>query len=209
MKSNSLCLNGLVVAREMANLTPPITLTIHGGQLLALHGSNGSGKSTLLKTIAGLLPIQQGSITYNEAWPIEPRPVYFGHKRGLSPSMSVIDNVAFWAKASGHPELIDAAMHYFDLTDIPDARVDSLSAGWQQRVALTRLITMPSGLWLLDEPTSNLDSDGISLLHSLMQTRLEQGGIILVATHMQLEGENIIKLNISELESEAHVEALC
>lgn len=85
MKSNSLCLNGLVVAREMANLTPPITLSIHGGQLLALHGSNGSGKSTLLKTIAGLLPIQQGSITYNEAWLIEPRPVYFCHKRGPQP----------------------------------------------------------------------------------------------------------------------------
>lgn len=113
-----------------------------------------------------------------------------------------------WAKASGHPELIDAAMHYFDLTDIPDARVDSLSAGWQQRVALTRLITMPSGLWLLmSQPATSTAM--VSAYLPLMQTRPEQGGIILVATHMQLEGENIVKLNISELENKAHVEALC
>jgi heme exporter protein A len=209
MKSNSLSIEGLVVAREAAPLTAPITLTLNGGQLLALHGSNGSGKSTLLKTIAGLLPIYLGAIRYNDLWPIEPKPLYLGHKRGLAPSMSVLDNVSFWAKASGHPELIDAAMHYFDLADIPDARVDSLSAGWQQRVALTRLITMPRGLWLLDEPTSNLDSDGIGLLHSLIQTRLEQGGIILVATHMQLEGDKIINLNISELTIKANAEALC
>ncbi len=207
MKSNTLTLDGLVVARDGANLTAPITLTLSAGEMLAIHGSNGSGKSTLLKTVAGLIPIHQGRITVNGMWPA-PRPVvYLGHKRGLTPSMSVYDNVAFWAKLAGYPELAAAAMHYFDLTDIPDAPVESLSAGWQQRVSLTRLITMPSGLWLLDEPTSNLDAQGVGLLQSLMQSRLEQGGMIVVATHLPLQGKNVKILNISLLNDNVKVES--
>ena len=252
MKSNSLVLDGLVVARDGAALTAPISLELAGGELLAIHGSNGSGKSTLLKTVAGLIPLHratsqhsptsnlalkvatgtplprgevetllgvsgEGALTpakshpilYNNSWPITPRPVYLGHKRGLTPSMSVLDNVAFWAKASGHPELTDAALHYFELADIPNVAVESLSAGWQQRVALTRLITMPSGVWLLDEPTSNLDAEGINLLHSLVQTRLEQGGIVLIATHLQLQGEKVRELNINALNGKAEVIASC
>ena len=199
MKSNSLALESLVVARDGAPLSQPIDVQLVGGDMLAIHGGNGSGKSTLLKTIAGLLPIYEGIIRVNDAWPATPRPLYIGHKRGLNPSMSVLDNVSFWARAAGYPELTAAAMHYFDLDDIPHASVNELSAGWQQRVALTRLITIPSGIWLLDEPMANLDAEGIALLQSLIQSRLEQGGIILIATHAQLQGECVKILNISEL----------
>ena len=197
MKSNSLRLEGLVIARDGAELSAPISLELKAGDMLAIHGSNGSGKSTLLKTIAGLLPVTQGSILVNDTWPAASRPLYCGHKRGLTPNMSVYHNVSFWAKAAGYPELTAAAMRYFDLDDIPHTNVHELSAGWQQRVALTRLITMPSNLWLLDEPTANLDAEGIALLQSLLQSRLEQGGIVLVATHMQMQGENIRILDLT------------
>lgn len=199
MKSNSLVMESLVVGREGAALTCPISLALEGGDMLAIQGQNGSGKSTLLKTIAGLLPVLEGAIRINGELPSQQRPLYSGHKRGLTPSMSVYDNVAFWAKASGHPELTAAAMHYFDLDDIPNAPVSELSAGWQQRVALTRLITMPTGIWLLDEPMANLDGQGAALLQSLTQSRLEQGGIVLIATHLQLQGERVKTLNISSL----------
>ena len=138
MKSNTLALDTFVVARDGAPLTAPISLVLNGGEMLAIHGSNGSGKSTLLKTIAGLLPIYSGTIRVNGQWPMNAPPIYMGHARGLTPSMSVYDNVSFWAKAAGYPELTAAAMRYFDLDDIPDASVESLSAGWQQRVALTQ-----------------------------------------------------------------------
>lgn len=199
MKSNTLVLDELVVGRDGVELTAPVTLSLTGGEMLAIQGSNGSGKSTFLKIIAGLIPAPSGSIRFNEKWPIEQRPLYIGHKRGLFPGMSVYDNVSFWAKAAGYPELTAAAMHYFDLVDITDVPVQTLSAGWQQRVALTRLITMPATLWLLDEPTSNLDAEGVALLQSLMESRLEQGGIILVATHMQPQGDRIKTINIKLL----------
>lgn len=196
MKSHTLTLTELIVAREDAALTKPISLELSSGEMLVIHGSNGSGKSTLLKMIAGLLPVKQGAIRMNGGWPVDPAPLYLGHQRGLTPSMSVYDNVSFWAKATGFPELTAAALHYFDLEDVASTRVENLSAGWQQRVALTRLITQPSILWLLDEPTANLDVEGMGLLQSLMQSRLSQGGIILVASHLQLQGESIRVLQL-------------
>lgn len=199
MKSNSLELIDAVVAREGAALTQPITVAIKGGEMLSLRGSNGSGKSTLLKTIAGLLPLGGGGIRINGESTGDIKPVYVGHRNGLSPTMNVIDNVSLWGKLGGARDLIPAAMHYFDLSDIADVPLYKLSAGWQQRVSLTRLITQPAILWLLDEPTSNLDSAGIQLLHSLMQSRVEQGGMIVVATHGEIQGEMVKTININAL----------
>jgi heme exporter protein A len=209
MKRNTIALDGLCIGRDGAALAPPITCMLEGGDMLAVMGSNGSGKSTLLKCVAGLVRPVSGTVAIlsGEDGVAPPRPLYIGHRGGLSAGMSVYDNVAFWAKASGHPELIAAALEYFDLADITDIGVDTLSAGWRQRVALTRLITMPTGIWLLDEPTSHLDAGGISLLQSLIQTRLEQGGIILIATHMELQGERIKKININDLPIEAQAVA--
>ncbi len=195
MKSNSITLNKLLITREGVALSRPITHTIEAGNVLVVHGSNGSGKSTLLKMLAGLLPIQQGSVVRNT----EEAPLYLGHKRGLTPSMSVIDNVAFWAKASGFPELTLAALRYFDLEDAVHTRVADLSAGWQQRVALTRLISMPATVWLLDEPTANLDMAGMALLQSLIQSRAEQGGIVIIASHLPMQGPNVSTLNLDEV----------
>jgi heme exporter protein A len=199
MKSNSLELNALVVARDGAALTPPIDLRLESGQMLLLRGANGSGKSTFLKILAGLLPVEKGAIRLTYANGGRPPTLYLGHKRGFTPSMSVYDNVAFWAKASGFPELIPAALHYFDLTDVAGAILATLSAGWQQRVALTRLITVQSSLWLLDEPTANLDAEGNGLLQSLIESRLAQGGMIVMATHAHIEGPAVKELHLSEL----------
>ena len=202
MKSNILELDGLSVARDGALLMPPLSYRLQSGDLLVIEGANGSGKSSLLKCIAGLLPAAAGDIRLNgkhirdygsEAL------LYLGHLRGLSLPMSVEDNVAFWAQAYGQPELIEAALHYFDLEDIADVPVRTLSAGWQQRVALTRLLTVPGVVWLLDEPLANLDQEGTGLLYSLLQTRMERGGIILLASHAKVQGERIKTINISEM----------
>lgn len=197
VKSNSVNMQALVVAREGAALTRPLTVALSSGDMLAVHGSNGSGKSTLLKTIAGLLPPGEGAVTVNEG--VETPVLYLGHRLGLSPELTVYDNIVLWAGLHDAPELVGAALHYFELGDIANVPVGKLSAGWQQRVALTRLITVPSALWLLDEPTSNLDADGIILLQNLMESRLQQGGIIVVATHIALSGENIKTININKL----------
>lgn len=211
MKSNNLELRGLSIGRNGEVLIPPFDCQLNGGDLLVVQGKNGSGKSSLLKCLAGLIPPMSGVASFNGR-PLEAggSPViYFGHKLGLSPTLSVRENVAFWGDLYGQPELIDVALHYFDLEDIADIAVQTLSAGWQQRVALTRLITIPGTIWLLDEATAHLDEEGISLLHSLFQTRLEQGGIIILTSHVRVEGERIKVLDLSLLNPFTHVGRMC
>ena len=207
MKSNTLELDNLQIARDGQVLIHGLTYRLSGGDILLVQGHNGSGKSTLLKTIAGLRPPAGGRVTINghPAAEYPHHPLFLGHKRGLTLSMSVADNVRLWSQLSDNEELYQAALHYFDLEGLEDVTLSQLSAGWQQRVALTRLITMPALVWLLDEPITHLDQDGIALLHQLIQTRAEQGGIILMTSHADIQGDEIKKLNISELAIEAEV----
>lgn len=202
MIRHSLELRHLSIARDGALLIPPLSYQLKAGDLLIIRGANGSGKSSLLKCLAGLLPAAGGDIL------LDGQPMadcardcitYLGHARGLTMPMTVFGNVAFWARAYKREEVLDAALHYFDLADIADVAVKTLSAGWQQRVALTRLITQPGFLWLLDEPTDHLDQEGVNLLHALLQTRLEQGGIALIATHAAVQGETVKTIDLSQI----------
>jgi heme exporter protein A len=208
MKSDNLELDGLQLARDGVALLSPISRQFAAGEIVAITGPNGAGKSTLLKAIAGLVRPMAGQVRWN-AEPITrhgdyPRMVcHLNHKRGIEPGRRVGEQVAFWARAHGQPELADAALHYFDLTPWQDHQAAMLSAGWQQRLALARLIVQPGSLWLLDEPTSHLDADGIGLLHSLIQTRSERGGIILIATHIPLAGDHVRTLDLAPYQQAA------
>lgn len=207
MKSNSLELDGLRVARDGETLIHGLTHRLDAGEVLVIRGHNGAGKSTLLKTLAGLMPPAGGEIRLNghPLSEVRPRPLFIGHKRGLEPSMSVADNVRFWSRASGNDELYAAALHYFDLEGLESIRLGSLSAGWQARVALARLITVPAHLWLLDEPMAHLDEQGLRLLHQLIETRCEQKGMVVLTSHVEIQGDKVKSLNISELLEQAEV----
>ncbi len=207
MKSDRLELVELAIAREGAMVLPPITQRLKSGDVLAIRGRNGSGKSSLLKAVAGLLELAGGQILFNgkslqDAPDFTRSIVYVGHKRGVEPGMSVRAHVSFWARAFKSRELVDAALHYFDLEDIADVPVHTLSAGWQQRVALTRLILQPGKIWLLDEPTAGLDDDGMRLLNGIIESRQEQGGIILIASHAQFAGDKVQILDLNALSNQ-------
>lgn len=202
MEEHTLVFNNATLMREGVQLVGGLHMSLNSGDLLMVQGANGSGKSTLLKAIAGLFPLAEGSIDWNgtpitqsEYYPNNV--LYLGHKRGLRLNMSVLDNVKFWARMRRNSELVEAALHYFDLEAVVNVNCYTLSAGWQQRVALTRLLTMPSSLWLLDEPVANLDEGATSLLHSLIMSRIEQKGIVVMTTHAEVQGDQhkILDLN--------------
>lgn len=208
MKSNSLELRQLEIARDGQVLVHGLTYRLEGGDLLIVKGKNGVGKTTLLKTIAGLL-LPAGGAVFQNGTKIpnfsQPRPIFIGHKRGLNLGLSVGDNVRLWARLSDNLELYNAALHYFDLEGLENVPLHSLSAGWQQRVALTRLITIPAHVWLLDEPLAHLDKEGMALLNQLIQTRTEQNGIVVMTSHADIQGDGFKLLDISELQSEYEV----
>ena len=90
----------------------------------------------------------------------------------------------FWAKIYDTELLIPAALNFYDLSKFSDIYAGKLSAGWQRRIALARLIISPCKLWLLDEPTNFLDEEAVILTANLMESRVKQGGMVVAASHI-------------------------
>ncbi len=173
--------------------------------ILAVRGPNGSGKTSLLNIISCLLTPNSGTILYanedvkGEHWPEYCEIIqYIGHKNAIKPQLTVTENLLFWAKIRGSKELVPAALAYFDLGQVANVPCAKLSAGWQRRVGLARLIACKSEIWLLDEPFTNLDDDIKNKLVGLISARAEQGGAVIIATHDDIPIENIAELDLRD-----------
>lgn len=164
-----------------------LSFALDAGEALTITGRNGAGKSSLLRLIAGLLRPAHGRISLDGGDPelsLAEQVHYLGHQDALKSALSVTENLGFWAGFLGAkaPELercLDAVGLY-DLADLPAAY---LSAGQRRRLSLARLLAAKRPIWLLDEPTSTLDTTAQERLAGLMQTHLAEGGLILAATH--------------------------
>lgn len=162
------------------------------GEALAVLGANGAGKSSLLRALAGLLPLAQGEITVPNGARLPELCHYVGHADALKPSLTVFENLEFWAALlmrDGAPpgeEKIDSALQRLGLAQIADLPCAYLSAGQKRRAALARLIAVDRPLWLLDEPMTALDAGSQKILSAMMKAHLESGGMIVAATHAPL-----------------------
>ncbi len=168
--------------RDGRVLFTDLELALQSGEACELLGSNGSGKSTLLRCIAGLYPEFDGAIHC-------PNSVYFGHRLALNALLSAQENLLWYGALSGvelQPMQIEALLERVGLTGYAPVTVAQLSAGQQRRVALARLLLVPTGLWLLDEPYTALDTNGQLLVDRLLQEHLDNGGAVLCATHQAL-----------------------
>lgn len=159
------------------------------GSLLLLKGANGCGKTSLIKILTGLLPATQGEITWKgekiaNNHEFRKDMMYIGHKSGVKQDFTVRENIQYWADMYDTHALIDAAISFFDLDRFEDTPTGNLSAGWQRKVALARLIVVPCTLWILDEPTNFLDDDAVIMMSSLIEARVKQGGIVIIASHI-------------------------
>lgn len=182
------------------------------GRALILKGANGSGKSSLMKIIAGLLPAQNGKISYagqdilgDKDW-ISHNICYLAHKNGMKAEMTVAENLAFWANLEQHDGDVALEAAKIGIDHCLDLPVCYLSSGQARRAALTRVLCHPAKFWLLDEPTVGLDSTGVDLLADLMNDHLNKGGRILAATHIELgiEGDKSSILNMSDFSFTEH-----
>jgi heme exporter protein A len=164
-----------------------LSFAVASGEVLAVTGRNGAGKSSLLRTIVGLVRIAHGRIDLEggEAeLTIAEQAHYLGHQDALKPSLSVAENLSFWAGFLGLGAVdIGRALAAVGLDDLADLPAAYLSAGQRRRLSIARLMAVKRPIWLLDEPTSALDAAAQERLSGLMRAHLAEGGLILAATH--------------------------
>ena len=168
-----------------------VSLSLQPGQLLQLTGPNGSGKSSLLRLIAGLNEAQAGTLTLAGGAPdlsLAQQAHYIAHQEPVKSALSVHENLAFWRDFLDGGD-VEEALDTFDLARLSSYPAGLLSAGQKRRLALARLVLVRRALWLLDEPTVGLDTASQARLVNVMARQLDEGGMIIAATHVPLGRE--------------------
>lgn len=175
---------GLGCGRGGMALTRKLDFSVTNTQCLLLRGPNGSGKSTLLLTLAGVVSPLEGDHTLDGAQGDEPLIHYCGHRNAVKPRLSVSENLDFWAAINGRTGIGTAqALDRVGLGALGELDAGYLSAGQSRRLALARLLVSQRPLWLLDEPTAALDTEGHALVTRLIDDHLDLGGLVIAATH--------------------------
>jgi len=168
----------LSVSRGGAVVLAGVGFTLAAGSALLLRGPNGIGKTTLLRSIAGLQPVAAGRVRAVDL-------TYAGHADGIKSTLTVAENLAFWAAVHGGGE-IDPALAAYELTRLRDRPAAQLSAGQKRRLGLARLLVTGRKLWLMDEPTVSLDAASVDLFAGVLRAHLAAGGAALIASHIDI-----------------------
>jgi heme exporter protein A len=165
-------------------------------ELLHLYGHNGSGKTTLMRTVCGLISPTDGSIRWGGENIRKQRDefaaelVYLGHKNGIKDDLTGVENLLVACKLDGttvkRKQAWDA-LERMGLRGHEDLPARVLSQGQQKRVALSRLLLTRAPIWILDEPFVGLDVAAVDLLQSVIREHVEQGGMVILTTHQEVE----------------------
>ena len=173
-------------------------LDMEKGEFIVFVGPSGCGKSTTLRMIAGLEDISNGEFLIdgkraNEQGPRERGVAMVFQSYALYPQMSVYDNIAFGLELQGADEdYIDEKVRntarILGLTDYLDRLPRALSGGQRQRVAIGRALIRKVGIFLMDEPLSNLDAkQRVTMRSEITQIHRETGATTIYVTHDQTE----------------------
>lgn len=188
----ALSVRGLAVRRGERLLFAGLDLDVGAGRVSLLRGPNGVGKSTLLMAVAGTVRPEAGTIAWEgtgEEMPAARALHLLGHRSGIKARLTVLENLTFWRAMNGGTGLApEAALEAVGIAPLAGLDAGHLSAGQTRRLALARLLVSERPVWLLDEPTAALDTEGQALVGRLLEAHRARGGLALVATHDEIPG---------------------
>jgi multiple sugar transport system ATP-binding protein len=194
----NVCLRNLGIRLGGNDIIQGLDLEVADGEFLVLLGPSGCGKSTLLHSIAGLVDVTSGSVEIGgrdmtHADPSERGIGMVFQSYALYPTMTVENNMAFGLRVAGTPKAeigrrIARAAGMLQLEPLLRRKPAALSGGQRQRVAIGRALVREAGVFLFDEPLSNLDAKlraelrrELKLLHQAL------GSTMIYVTHDQVE----------------------
>lgn len=169
-----------------------ISASLRAGEIVALIGPNGAGKTTLLKCIAGLIKPGKGQILWagEDASPMIRRflchwiSTDFPLKRKLTVAQNLQFLMALKTGGMHDNETIKRALRVLNIDLMMHKRVETLSSGQRTRVFLASLLLDERPIWLLDEPSTSLDSSARLILCGMIKRHVKkQGGLAIIATH--------------------------
>ena len=196
----SISINSLTCLVNGKVLLNDINFSLTSGQSITITGPNGVGKTLLLHVILGFKASFKGKILINEV-DLSKDPEdrqeqigYYGHRVSLQDGFTPLEIIKYW-KAYYNSDAIASDLVKF--WELPNNPVENCSAGQQKRIGLARLSMMHRKIWLLDEPTTNLDIEGKERFLEFHASHLKSGGLSIITTHepSQFDGNKIINLN--------------
>lgn len=183
-------------SRGERQLFSDVSVTVKPGTLLAVVGENGSGKTSFLRMLCGLLSPDRGTILWQgkdirqlkELYSAQL--TYVGHLNGIKDELTPVENLTVSACLAGDDSTdgtVQKALEAVGLgRQVHRLPTRVLSQGQKRRVALARLWFSSRPLWLLDEPFASLDATATSYLTNRLQAHLNNGGMVVVATHQEI-----------------------
>lgn len=219
----TLALKQLACERDERVLFAGLDWCFSSGELVQILGPNGAGKTTLLRILAGLSQDfwgdihWQGESVLKDRWEFANQLLYIGHQTGVKRMLTPLENLRWLASNTGIPatgsidtiELSEAALvdalASVNLSGFEHTPCYKLSAGQNRRVALARLYLSKAAVWILDEPFTALDKAGIQKLEQRLQQHVEQGGLVLLTSHQDLQ---LPKVSVLDLQAFARPPAL-
>ena len=187
---------GLTLRRGRKRLIDGLSVSVSAGELLHVRGHNGVGKSTLLAALAGLLTPESGVVER----PAEVGLAWLGHTPGLGRFETPSEALQMRAALHGQPRAaVAGALQQLGVAHLAHRPVGQLSAGQQRRVALA--VLQAATLWILDEPLTALDAEGVGVVSSLLDAHRRSGGAAILTSHQALELPDVRELDLARGEA--------
>lgn len=174
-----------------------LSFNINAGDFIQVEGPNGAGKTSLLRILAGLSQPYDGNVVFNNEKITDCREhyhanmVYLGHTPGIKGEITAQENLEFYLALHEKPDnnlsdIAEDTLAHVNLFGFEDALASHLSAGQHRRIALARLWQTKAPIWILDEPFTAIDKQGVKRLEALFLSHVENGGCVILTTHQDL-----------------------
>ena len=188
---SKLIVSDLTCQRGYNELFSNLSFELNSGEILRVSGANGSGKTSLLKIIAGLNSAESGRLFINNnkagTYDYQSDIFYLGHLPALSPELHCKENLDYLTQLNSRSsdQALGEALTNVGLKKFEYEYAANLSAGQKRRVVLSALFITQSKVWLLDEPFTALDADGIIVIETQITKHCNNGGLCVLTTHQK------------------------